>query len=283
MKKVLSSFKLGVERGWTELLILIRDPQTIIWTAVILVIFMVVLWFQKDTQIDGISLALLTLPSLLGLQVVSSGMNDVASVLASDREDGTLFRAKAIPRGMNAYFVARIVVTLLFTILNVFLLLLASIIIAPNIVQMINPGDMVLAFGLIILGLLATAPIGATIGSLVKTAGSGWGLSLLPLAILTTISGIFYPITALYTWIQVVAQVFPVYWVALGFRSIFSPEAAAAAELTGSWRTWEMIAILAAWAIVGLLVVPRVLRRMTRRASGSEMQAAREAALQRGY
>ena len=134
-----------------------------------------------------------------------------------------------------------------------------------------------------ILGLLATAPFGAIIGAIVKSSGSGWGLTILPLALLTAISGIFYPITALAGWIQAIAQIFPVYWLGLGARSIFSPESAAALELTGSWRTTETLLVLLTWSIIGLIIVPRVLRKMARHTSGSDMQAARERMLKNGY
>jgi len=40
------------------------------------------------------------------------------------------------------------------------------------------------------------------------------------------------------------------------------------------------VLVLSAWAIAGLLITPRVLRRMARRQSGSEVQEAKEAALQ---
>src|SRR5688572_21013097 len=108
MNHSLNIVKLGLERGWIEFKILIKDPQTIIWMLVIFGIFLTVLWFQRGTEIDGISLALLTLPGLLGMQIASSGFSDVASGLAYDREDGTLFRAKATPRGMGSYFIARV-------------------------------------------------------------------------------------------------------------------------------------------------------------------------------
>jgi ABC-2 type transport system permease protein len=283
MASKMSVLRLGIERGWIEFKILVKDPQTIIWTVIIFGIFLTVLWFQKDTKIEGISLALLTLPSLLGMQIASSGFNDIASQLAFDREDGTLLRAKAIPKGMGAYFIARVVVTFLMTIVYVLFLLAGSLFIVPDVLSDIDIFKLLLMFLLVVLGLLAAAPFGAIIGSLVKSAGSGWGLSLLPLAILIAISGIFYPITALAGWIQAVAQVFPVYWMGLGIRSVFAPEAAASIELTGSWRTGETIVVLAAWSIVGLIIAPRVLRKMARRTSGSEMEAARERTIQRGW
>ena len=70
------------------------------------------------------------------------------------------------------------------------------------------------------------------------------------------------------------------YWLGLGMRSAFLPDSAAALEIGGSWRTLETGLVLTAWAIVGAMVTPLVLKRMSRRQSGSQMEAAREAALQ---
>jgi len=40
------------------------------------------------------------------------------------------------------------------------------------------------------------------------------------------------------------------------------------------------VLVLGAWAVFGLLVTPRVLRRMAQRQSGSQVMEAKEAALQ---
>ena len=47
-----------------------------------------------------------------------------------------------------------------------------------------------------------------------------------------------------------------------------------------SWRTLETVAVLGAWAVAGVVIAPVVLRRMARRQSGSQVEAAREQAMQ---
>jgi ABC-2 type transport system permease protein len=278
-----SAIRLGIERGLIEFKILIKDPQTLVWAAIMTTIFLVVLWFQKGANIDGVSLALLTLPSLLGMQIASSGFSDVASGISFDKEDGTLLRAKAIPGGISAYFISRVIMTFVMTLVYLVILLVPSLFIVPGLLENVSFTDGGLFLLFVVLGLFATAPLGAVIGSIVKSSSSGWGLSLLPLLILGAISGIFYPITALAGWIQVIAQIFPVYWLGLGFRSIFSPEAAAALEIGGTWRTGEAIAVLVAWMVVGFIIAPRIIKKMTRKVSGGEMEEARQRTIQRGY
>ena len=105
-----------------------------------------------------------------------------------------------------------------------------------------------------------------------------WGM--LPVLGLAGISGIFFPVQQLWGWVQVVAQAFPMYWTALGLRSAFLPDSAAAAEIGGSWRPVQTVLVLSVWAVAGALVTPIVLRRMARRQTGSEVEAAREATMQ---
>jgi ABC-2 type transport system permease protein len=103
----------------------------------------------------------------------------------------------------------------------------------------------------------------------------------LPIIGITAISGISYPIFALPGWVQAIAQVFPIYWLGLGLRSAFLPDSAASVEIGESWRHLETVGVLGAWALVGLVLAPMVLRRMARKQSGANMEARRQRALQR--
>ncbi|HEX3588359.1 MAG TPA: ABC transporter permease [Pseudonocardiaceae bacterium] len=128
---------------------------------------------------------------------------------------------------------------------------------------------------MLVLGLVATLPIGAVCGSLFPSPRSG-GLIVLLCYGLSAISGIYSPIIRFPHWLQDVAQVFPVYWLGLGMRSALLPGGMTVAEIGGSWRHAETAVVLGAWAVAGLIVAPMVLRRMARRESGS-MTAARRA------
>jgi len=130
----------------------------------------------------------------------------------------------------------------------------------------------------LVLGLLATMPIGILIGSLVPIAQKVGTWGMLPVMVLAGISGIFFPIQQLWGWVQILAQAFPMYWLGLGMRSAFLPDAAAVIEIGGSWRPLQTVAVLSAWATAGAVIAPRLLRRMARHQSGSAMQSAREQA-----
>jgi ABC-2 type transport system permease protein len=132
------------------------------------------------------------------------------------------------------------------------------------------------------LGMLATLPFGAIIGSAFNSPRA-IGFVSMPIMGLTAVSGIFYPITSMPGWVQGLAQVFPIYWLGLGMRSAMLPGEAVAIELGQSWRHWETVGMLGVWAIVGLSVAPIFLRRMARGESGSKVAARREKAMSRAY
>jgi ABC-2 type transport system permease protein len=87
----------------------------------------------------------------------------------------------------------------------------------------------------------------------------------LVVTMLVLVSGVFYPITALPEWAQWLGQVLPIYWLGLGMRSALLPDSMASAEIGQSWRHVETVGVLGAWAVLGFVVAPIVLRRVTRR------------------
>jgi ABC-2 type transport system permease protein len=274
--------RLGLARGWIEFRHSVTSPSELAWYLFMVAASVVVLLFQRNARVDGstVPLAMLTLPSILGLWVAVGGYQGAGGALAVEREDGTLLRAKAVPHGMVGYLVGRVVSLSLITLFMVAVSFAAGVLVLPDLAATARSGWPILAW-VVVLGLLATLPWGAVIGSLVRSPNSAFGATMLPSMGLTAISGIFYPIAALPGWLQAVAQAFPIYWLALGIRSALLPDAAAAVELAGSWRHPETAAVLGAWALAGLLVAPAVLRRMARRESGSSVEARRQRHLQR--
>lgn len=273
--------EVGVRRGLTEFVQSLRSPQDqgfYLFFGVGTVIF---LFVNRNNEVQGTDLLYpaVALPSILGALLLFNAMMGPAFALAMEREDGTLLRAKAVPNGMVGYVTGQAVYHSLSLVPMLLVVLVPSVILFDGVL----PGGATawLTFAwVVVLGLLATVPIGMIIGALVPSSQkvATWGM--LPVLLLSGISGIFVPLQAMWGWVQVVAQVFPLYWIGLGLRSAFLPAEAAAIELTGTWRTWETVAVLGAWAVVTLAITPVVLRRMARRQSGSAVEAARQAAVQ---
>lgn len=272
---------LGLRRGWIEFLLSLRSVQDqgfYLFTGAAAVVY---LWVNRDSEVPGTSLTLpvVALPSILGLLVVFSMVVGPMSTLAMEREDGTLLRLKSLPYGMRAYVTGQLVLHSLSLVPLLLAVLVPSVVLFDGVMQSGAAGWLIFT-GVLLLGLLATLPIGMVLGSIVPSTQKVFTWGMLPILVITAISGIFSPIQSLWGWVQGLAQVFPVYWLGLGMRSAFLPDAAAAAEIGGEWRSGMTVLVLGTWAVLGAVVAPRVLRRMARRQSGSAMQSARDAALQ---
>jgi ABC-2 type transport system permease protein len=277
-----AAVRAGLSRGWIETRQQFTEVAPILGHLVFPVVSAVMLVVMRRKNVPGteFSLGAMVLPSLLGMSIAFGGVVGPASALVLEREDGTLLRAKATPHGMAGYLLGKIVTFGLTTLLGVMLLIVPGSLVAGELIFATR--TWLLLAVVFIAGMLATVPIGVALGSLMTSSAQA-GLVVLAVVALVAPSGIFMPITSLPAWMQWVGQSFPFYWVGLGARSALLPQAMAAAEIGGSWRTLETFAMLGAWAALGLLLAPGVLRRMARRQSGSAVARARERIMAKGY
>jgi ABC-2 type transport system permease protein len=281
MNRNLHAMRVGLHRGRTELILSLKSAQDQGGYLIMALASLGYLYIRRNTVVEGTDLSFPTLamPSLLGGLIVFGLVMGPAGQLAMDREDGTLLRAKTAPGGMLGYVTSQIVLhsgTLLPTLL---VILVPGSLMFDGLMPAGARGWFRLVW-VLALCVLAILPVGIVIGALVPGIQklSMWGF--FPVIALTAISGVFYPVQALWGWLQGVAQVFPMYWVGLGMRSAFLPDDAATLELGESWRTAETIGVLGAWAILGILIAPIILRRMARRQSGSTVEKARQQSAQ---
>jgi ABC-2 type transport system permease protein len=281
MNRTRHAIKTGLKRGWSEFMLSLKSPQDqgfYLFTSLAVLGY---LWINRNDQIEetGLFLPSFAMPSILGAMIAFGLVIGPGYTLAMEREDGTLLRAKAVPHGLTGYVTGQVVLHSSSLVPSLAVILIPGMFLFDGLMQNGAAGwGQVVLF--ILLGLLATLPIGIILGSVVPGVQKMGTWGFFPVMILTAISGVFFPIQGLWTWVQWLAQAFPIYWLGLGMRSAFLPEAAAAIEIGGSWRTTETLLVLAAWAIAGMVLAPRVLRRMAQRQSGSQVEAARDQAAQ---
>ncbi|WNV89860.1 ABC transporter permease [Umezawaea sp. Da 62-37] len=279
MSPMATAWRAGWARGRVELRQSFTNGADL-WGHVFWPLLMVVVtYFLRDVSFggSGFLLGTLVLPSVLGMNA-SMAMVSMSQHLTADREDGTLLRAKATPNGMTTYLVGKAVLVSGGLVVELAVFLVPALLVVPGVE--IGLGSWPTLAWVLALGLLATLPLGAALGS-VFTSTRAQGLITLPILALIGVSGVFYPVTAMPDWVQWTAQSFPVYWLGLGTRSALLPDSAVVVEIGGSWRHLETVGALGAWAVFGLLVAPVVLRRMARRESGSTVAGRREKALRR--
>jgi len=281
MNATVLALRNGVRRGWIELGHTFRNAQDLWGYLFPAVLLTVVTLFMRNATVPGtgFSLGSRTLPSALGMGIAFGGLVSLAQQLIVEREDGTLLRAKATPNGMLGYLVGKITVVSGMLLISLTLQLVPGLFVLDGLAINTVGAWFTLAW-VLALGMVATMPLGAIVGSLFSNPRN-FGLVMLPLMGLIATSGIFYPITNFPVWLQCIGQVFPIYWLGLGMRSALLPNEMAAVEFGASWRHLETFGMLSLWAVAGLVLAPIVLRRMARRESGSSVAARREKALQR--
>jgi ABC-2 type transport system permease protein len=266
------AIRAGVRRGWIELRQSITTGEILgwMWPSIIAVI---VLYVLSDRTIPGASFSVGShaIPGYLGMNLVFTGMLGLSVALTMEREDGTLLRMKATPNGTLGYLIGKVVAQASLTVAMLLVVLIPASFLFDGL-ELRSASSWLMLAWVLVLGLVATLPLGAIFGSLFTSAQSV-GLVSLAVMGLAAISGVFYPLTALPEWLQWIGQAFPLYWLGLGMRSALLPDAMAAAEVGGSWRHLETIVALEVWAILGFVVAPIVLRRMARRESGSRVGA----------
>ena len=279
-----AAVRAGLYHGWIELshcFTMVEDAFEILPIPLISVVILLAV-DAKHVHLPGTHFSLGS-TLLVGMLVMNIGLNGITSLgmqLTAEREDGTLLRAKATPNGMLGYLIGKIVSVSGTIMITVVCLLIVGL--APF--SGLSLGRTVTWLTLawvLALGLLATLPIGAVLGSLFRSVRAA-PLVMLGNLGLIIISGIFFPITHLPTWLQWIGQAFPLYWIGLGVRSALLPSNLAMVEIGDSWRHLATAGVLSAWAIAGLVLAPILLRRVARREVGSSVAARRERVLNRG-
>ena len=283
-RAIRAAVRAGLNHGWIELshcFTMIEDAFEILPIPLLSVVILLAV-DAKHADLPGTHFPFGS-TLLAGMLVMNVGINGITGLgmqLTAEREDGTLLRAKATPNGMLGYLIGRILVTSGIIMLTVVSLLIVGLAPFSGLTLGRTVTWLTLAW-VLALGLLAALPIGAVLGSLFRSV-RGAPVVMLGTLGLVGISGIFYPITHLPTWLQWVGQAFPLYWLGLGVRSALLPGNLAAVEIGHSWRHLATAGVLGAWAIAGLVLAPILLRRVARREAGSSVAARRERAMARG-
>jgi ABC-2 type transport system permease protein len=178
--------------------------------------------------------------------------------IATERSDGTLKGLAGTPMPKAAYFVGKVVQVLAVTIaIIVILLVIGSVFYGVDLPS--GAGWITFAW-VAALGSAACTLLGIAVSSLARNGRSASAM-VTPIAlVLQFISGVFFQFSQVPTWLQTVAAIFPLKWMAQGLRSVFLPDALAAEEPAGSWELGRVALVLGIWCVVGLALCVRTFR-----------------------
>jgi ABC-2 type transport system permease protein len=272
---------IGAGRGWHEFVIGLRSAQDQSFYLFMGIGTLVLLWLNRDETLEGTTLSFpqIALPSLLAALVMFAIVIGPAYALALEREDGTVLRSRVAPYGLHGYLTGVAVLTVVSLAPLLVIVLGGSAVLFEGAVPT-HPATWALIVIVLALGILANLPLGFAIGSLVSKIQQVTTWGMVPIVGLAWISGIFGDMSQHWEWVQVLAQLFPLYWLGHLTRYAFLPEAAVVGELYGQWRIGLGIAVLTVWATAGSVLAALLVRRMARRQSGAAVAEARDQAAQ---
>ncbi|WP_430867738.1 ABC transporter permease [Demequina aurantiaca] len=208
---------------------------------------------------DGVDFSQYFLAGMIASGIMNTGFQSLGISLAIDRDDDVLKRIHGSPLPASAFFMGKIVHVVMVSIVQIALLLLVGGLVY-DIPIPTAASNWITFTWVFLLGTAASTVLGIAFSSLARRGRSAPAV-LTPIVLsLQFISGVFFVFTQLPTWLQHIAEIFPLKWLAQGMRSVFLPESFAAQEAAGSWQHPATAIVLSIWFVVGLVVTIKTFR-----------------------
>ncbi|MGB4779659.1 ABC transporter permease [Microbacterium sp.] len=251
------ALRIGLSRIRYEVLGYFRQTDTVFFTFLFPVLMLTIFSTAFSSQSfgppgDEVTAAAYYLPAMLAAGILLSGVQNLGVDIAVERSDGTLKRLGGTPLPVTSYFIGKIGQVFVTAVLQSALIIAVSAIAFQ--VPLPTDASAWLTFAWVfLLGVATSAVLGIAISALPRSGKSATAV-IIPIAlVLQFISGVYLSFTMLPEWLQSVAGVFPLRWMASGMRAAFLPASFEAAEPGGSWGLATGALVLAAWLVVGLV------------------------------
>ncbi len=257
----MNALALGIDRARYETLVYFRQGDTILFTflfpVIMLTIFSVAFssagnYGTKPDGSGGISAAAFYLPGMIAAGILLSGVQNLAVDIAVERGDGTLKRLAGTPLPVVSYFIGKLGQVFATSILQIALL----IAVAHFAFGVALPGAGAKWLTLVwvyLLGIVTSAVLGIALSRLPRTGKSATAVIVPIVLVLQFISGVYLQFSMLPSWLQNVASVFPLKWLAQGTRSVFLPDSFHTLEQGGTWNLGGVLVALGIWLVAGLV------------------------------
>lgn len=252
--------RLGLRRIGYEVKQYFRSPDQVFFTFLFPTLMFVILasafsGLGDVTAPDGIAIgqAASYLPGMIAAGLLLSGMQNLAIDIAMEKGDGTLKRLGGSPLPVMSYFIGKLGQVFVTSVLQVALLLLVARF-AFSVQLPTDPGAWLTFAWVYVLGIVTSAVLGIALSAVPRSGKSATAVVIPIVLILQFISGVYLAFHLLPGWLQNVASVFPLKWIAQGMRSVFLPESFATAEMSGQWDLPLVALVLGVWAVAGLVL-----------------------------
>lgn len=257
------AIRLGWARTRYEVRGFFRERDAVIfifaYPVIMLAIFATVFGQDGATVGDDIPFAQYFLPGMIATGILLSSFQSLALDITAERDRGGLKRLRGTPLPATSFFLGKIGQVLVTALIQLVLLLLVARFLfdVPMPDSAERWGTLAWVFAL---GTATGAICGVGFSSLPRSAKSASAVVTPVVLVLQFISGVFFTFYQLPSWMQEVAAVFPLKWMAQGMRSVFLPDSAAAIEPAGGWEHGRTALVLGVWLVLGLVLAVRTFR-----------------------
>jgi ABC-2 type transport system permease protein len=256
----LRTLRLGFAYMTLNLKTIYRQPAALFFVVafpiMFLVIFSSLLTFEigipeeAGANVPAIKFSQYFVAGIMGVAIFGTSFNLLGTSLAIQQFDGTLKQLAASPLPKASFFIGLVGTALTYTVLQLIVMLILGV--AAYGIELPDAQGWLTLIWIVLLGVPAGCVLGIAITKIIPSANAAPAVIQAPFLLLQFISGVFLTFASLPTWLQWVAGVFPLRWVAQGLRSVFLPDVYKYAEPGMSWQLELAAIVLAVWIVVGL-------------------------------
>jgi ABC-2 type transport system permease protein len=257
----MTALRTGLSRAVFETRTYFRRGDQVFFTFLFPVMMLVIFATAFSSQDFGpnMTAAAFYLPGMIAAGLLTTGVQHLAVDIAGERGDGTLKRLAGTPLSPSAYFVGKIAQSAITGALQTALLLAVARFAFG--VDLPASASAWRTFAWVwALGLVTCVLLGIALAQLPRSAKSASAVVMPIVLVLQFISGVYLPFSQLPAWLQHVAAVFPLKWLAQGMRAVFLPDSYAQLEPGSAWNLGGTAIALTIWLAAGFVVVRLVFR-----------------------
>ena len=246
------AWALGRRRAGLETKLFFRDKDAVGFTfafpVMLLLLFGTI--FSGEIGDSGVDVAQVMVAGILAAGVASVSFVTLAISIALERDNGTLTRLAGTPMPRASYFIGKVGLVLVTTVSEAAILLAVGVALY-GLELPTDPGRWFTFAWVFLLGVSACSLLGIAMSGVPRSARSAAAVVNLPFVALEFVSGVFLLYSELPAGLQAVGALFPLKWMAQGFRSVFLPDAFTVVEPSGGWEHGRVALMLAVWTVAG--------------------------------
>ena len=256
-----SPLLIGLSRAVPELKMFYRRPEQMVLTFSLPAVICILLGSIFSTKLPHTetSTGAVIAASMLAYGILSTSFINLGISIAADRDTGALRRLRGTPTTALSYFIGKVLLVAVVSLAEAIVLVTVGLLFFELQLPTTIFGWFTLTW-VFVLGIVSCSLLGIFISNLASNAVAAAVVTNGPAVALQFVSGTYVPLIVLPTWMLTLGSIFPVKWLAQGFRSVLLPANMAAFEPAGSWEHWHTFLVLTAWTVGGLAACLAVFR-----------------------